>query len=103
MNQVNAVITKTMLGFEDHGIMTFWLHLSWSGSGQGCGGYCIDGTKKGIGVIMEILKVVGVDKWEDLKGNHIRARQSLEKVHAIGNILEDKWLDFGEYFNGGEE
>ena len=35
----NAVIQSTMLGYEDHGILTCFLHLDYSGAGQGFGGY----------------------------------------------------------------
>jgi len=107
----NAKIKDTMLGIEDHGIMTFMLHLDYEGSGQGAGGYGLDapikqngefwkrvGIASGMNLIMEILKVVGVSKWEDLKGKHIRVRAEHNHVHAIGHLIKDEWLDFGEYF-----
>ena len=107
----NAKIKDTMLGIEDHGIMTFMLHLDYEGSGQGAGGYSLDtpikkdgqhwqrvGTAGGMNLVMEIMKVVGVSKWEDLKGKYIRAQADQRKVHAIGHFLKDEWLDFGEYF-----
>lgn len=110
----NAKINSTMLGMEDHGIMSFYLYLDYGGGGQGAGGYCLDkplkdeknkfikrvGTSAGLSVIMEILNTVGVTKWEDLKGKHIRVRASFSKVEAIGHLLEDRWLDFEEFFKG---
>jgi len=108
----NARITSTMLGIEDHGIMSFYLYLDYGGSCQGAGGYCLDtplkdesgnfikriGTASGTDLIMEILRVVGVEKWEDLKDKHIRACADHGKVYKIGNLLRDEWLDFGAFF-----
>lgn len=99
----NAIIENTSLGTEGHGIMTIWLHLNYGGSGQGFGGYSLDdydekkekriGTAYGCEFIKRILEVVGVEKWEDLKGKHIRVKATLGKVLSIGNIVEDKWFN----------
>lgn len=104
----NATITGTLLGYEDHGILTFFLYLDYGGSGQGAGGYSLDeydkvlkkrvGAKEGLDLIIEILNVVGVRSWEELKGKHIRVKASFVKVYAIGNLLHDKWLDFTQFF-----
>ncbi len=108
----NALIEDTMLGYEDHGIMTCFLYLDYGDSGaQGAGGYCLDTPKKekdgkfsrkgvalGMDLIMRILNIVGVSKWEDLKGKHIRVKASLSGVQAIGNFLKDDWLDFKEFY-----
>ena len=108
----NARITSTMLGIEDHGIMSFSLSLDYGGSGQCAGGYALDepikdekghfvkriGTAAGTKIIMEILQVVGVGSWEALKGQHIRAKSDHCRVYAIGNLLSDNWLDFGAFF-----
>jgi len=107
----NAIITSTMLGIEDHGVFSFSLGLDYGGGGQGAGGYCLDepikhkgkfqkrqGTAIGTELIAEILRVVGVMKWEDLKGKHIRVKASHFKVYAIGHILKDDWLDFETFF-----
>lgn len=104
----NAKIESTMLGWEDHGIFTFSLYLDYGGSGQGAGGYALDRYEKkidkrvgwsgGIAVLMRILKVVGVEKWEDLPGQVVRVRAGWERVHAVGNYLREDWLDFEGYF-----
>jgi len=98
----NAKIVDTSLGYEGHGIMTFWLHLNYGGgSCQAFGGYSLGGKNKGwkhaMGLIETVLEVVGVGTWEDLKGEHIRVKAEHEKVHAIGNFLDDEWLDIGEW------
>ena len=103
----NAKIESTMLGIEDHGIMTCYLYLDYGDSGhQGFGGYGLDEPKKdkndefvgrvgsawGMQFIMKILDVVGVEKWEDLPGKYVRVEAEHDKVHKIGNITKDKWF-----------
>lgn len=104
----NAQIKSTTLGIEDHGIMTFYLHLDYGGSGQGAGGYSLDewseiekkriGAPSGCELIRSILEIIGVEKWEDLPGQYIRVKADYGKVYAIGNMLNDNWLDFGAFF-----
>lgn len=96
----NAIITGTNLGYESHGILTCMISLNYGGSGQGFGGYALDkwngkernGTAYGTEFIRRIIKTVGVENWEDLKGKHVRVDASWGKVHGIGNIIEDKWF-----------
>ena len=76
-----ATIKSTMLGIEDRGIMSFWLHTEWPGAGIGVGGYVLDTYDKDAGrrvahascgaLIAEVLNVVGVSSWEALKGARI--------------------------------
>ena len=111
MNEIrNAKITYTKLGREDHGIFTFMIGIEFGGCGCGVGGYALDSydrqTKKRIyfassmELISEILDVVGVDNWEDLKGSYIRIVDTGwgGTVNKIGNLMEEKWLDFNEFF-----
>lgn len=95
----NAKIETTMLGFEDHSIMTCFITLNYGGSSQGYGGYVLDGkhddykTNYGIRFVMGILETVGVEKWEELKGKHVRAEIGDDgKIERIGHIIEDKWF-----------
>ena len=107
----NGIIESTMLGIEDHGVMSAWLYLKFNGTGQGFGGYVLDtvGDKEKFtrapsiacgGFVAEVLKTVGVEKWEDVKGKHLRVRrkESLGKIDAIGNIIKDIWFCPEEYF-----
>lgn len=106
----NAKIQSTMLGREDHGIMSFMINISSDGFYCGVGGYCIDefdsATKtrvfraESMEVISKILEVVGVDKWEDLPEKYIRIEYNGlgSTVTKIGNIIEEKWLDLEEFF-----
>lgn len=98
----NAQIRSTMLGVEDHGIFSCILSLDYAGSGQGFGGYALDeyepqrkarfGTAYGMEFIKRILDTLEVDKWEALKGQHIRADADHGKVYGIGHIIKDKWF-----------
>lgn len=85
----NAQIASTMLGYEDHGILTCFLNLSYGGCVcQSVGGYSL-GPKFGIQLIKEILNIVGVQQWEHLKGQHIRVKSNHEKAIAIGHLLKE--------------
>ncbi len=109
METINGKILSTTLGYEDHGIFTFCLHLDFGGSGQGAGSYALDsyrkdlgkrvGTASGMDMIIAILNTVGVETWEELKGKYIRVKHDGERVHAIGNLLEEKWLNFPDFYD----
>lgn len=93
----NARIESTMLGYEEHGMLTCFLHLTQEGSGQGFGGYRLD-SPKGYSVftdmwIKKILETVGVNKWEDLSGKYVRViGEEFGSIEAIGHITDDKWF-----------
>ena len=106
----NARIRSTMLGREDHGIMTFMIYIDASNFSGGIGGFCLDEYSNDIKArvfraesmeaISEILDVVGVDKWEDLPGKYIRFEDSgwNSTITKIGNIINDKWFDMKKFF-----
>ena len=106
----NAKIRSTMLGREDHGIMTFMIYIDANGFSCGIGGYSLDefdSTTKtrafraeSMEAISKILEVVGVDKWEDLPGKYIRFEDNGygSTITKIGNIVNDKWFDMREFF-----
>jgi len=116
MRSQNAKIGKTHLGYEDHGIFTFYLMLDYGNSGQGAGGYALDayvekkgriGTKKGMDLIITILKLFEIDTWEELPGTYIKVKATHDHVHAIAPLFADdddkeKWLNFKEFFSKGE-
>ena len=104
----NARIQSTMLGREDHGIMTFMINISSDGFYCGVGGYCLDRfdsakqtrvfRAESMEAISKVLEVVGVDKWEDLPGKYIRFEDNGSIITKIGNIIEEKWFDIREFF-----
>jgi hypothetical protein len=110
METVNARISGTMLGIEDHGILTFFIYLEWPGAGQGLGGFALDqhnrqtkerdGWGLGFVAIRKILETVGVDKWESLPKTLVRLKVDglgSSRPPIIGHILEDKWFDLKEF------
>ena len=104
----NAKIESTFLGVEDHGILSFFLHLDYGGICQGFGGYSLDSydketegrksTAASMELIRAILDTLEVESWEKLPGTFCRAKSDHSKVHAIGHPLKDKWLDIEEFF-----
>lgn len=104
-------IERTMLGYEDHGIFTFMLSLDYGGSAQGAGGYGLDeydkptedriGTAYGLDLIIRILRVVGVDEWEQVKGKHIHAirAESYGPIVGLANHMKPStnFLFFSEH------
>ena len=107
----NAKITRTMLGREDHGIMTFMIFIEFGACGCGVGGYALDGydretrtrvfSAKSMEAVSKILEVVGVDTWEQLPNKYIRIKDNGwgSTIDEIGNLMEDKWFNLREFFS----
>ena len=113
MTEFNAQIHNTFLGIEDHGIMTCFINLKWESSGQGFGGYALDGKagktghSKSITALRKILETVGVQEWAELEGKYVRVRKEGdswgETIHSIGHIVEDKWFSFKEHYKDADK
>lgn len=107
----NAKITRVSLSMADHGCLTFYVGLNGGGWCCNFGGYCIghgylgaesfQGSEAGLEVLMRIMDTVGVECWEDLKGQYCRVKTEGwgGKILSIGNILKDKWFDIKEFYN----
>lgn len=107
----NAKITRVSLSMADHGCLTFYIGLNGGGWCCNFGGYCIGkgylgaksfrGSEAGLEVLMRIMDTVGVECWEDLKGQYCRVKTEGwgGKILSIGNILKDKWFDIKEFYN----
>ena len=104
----NAQITGTKLG-EEHGCLTAEIFLE--GDHWGCvfGGYCLDHwfaetgehhSSDGYGAIIELMKTLEVESWEELKGTYVRTESGGwgGGVTRIGHLMKDKWFSFDEYF-----
>lgn len=104
MKIINGQIVDTMLGFEDRGILTCMIAIDRSDWGtQGYGNWAFSSyseeeksqvvkRKFGLEVIFSILKSVGVQTWEELKGKHCRIKiDNSNRIYAIGNIMRDEW------------
>lgn len=108
----NAKITDTMLGYEDHGILTCFIFLEQESSSQGFGGYRLDAPKKADSPmtnfwVTRILETVGVSKWENLIGKYIRVDgDEYGEIRGIGHITANKWFfpkkEIQERFQGSQ-
>lgn len=110
----NAKIKNVELSMEDHGCLTLWLTLEGKGWGCGFGGRCLGkghlgakeftGLEKGTEEIMRIMDVVGVSRFTDMKGKYIRVdfEGVGTTIEKIGNIIEDKWFDYREFYSQKE-
>lgn len=105
----NAVIDRTYLGPEDHGIFTVCIMAKGDCWGQGFGNRCLGnargGHSAGIDYLWAILKTLELRSWEELPGTLIRVRRKTPggPIAAIGHIMKDKWLDDDEFWAGKEE
>lgn len=111
MEIFNAIIENANLSMGNHGCVTFDLVLN--GGGWICtfGGYCLghgyldsdhfDGSPYAMEAIIRIMDTVGVESLSDLKGKVVRAKfekNLSSKIYAIGNVLNDKWFSWDEFF-----
>ena len=104
----NAKIADTKLG-EDHGCLTANIFLE--GDGWGCffGGYCLDHwcanagehhSSDGYGAIIELMKTLEVESWEELKGQYVRVESEDwgGRIIRVGHLLKNQWFACDEYF-----
>lgn len=106
----NAKITDVSLEIGDHCCLTFSIALKGLGWGASFGGYNLaffngtsfEGSEKGLEALTRIMDVVGVAKWEDIKGHYVRVKQEDRLVIGIGNIIKDKWFEPREFFKENE-
>lgn len=105
---LNAKITNTKLG-EDHGCFTADLYIEGDGWGCAFGGYCLDHwysdvgkhhSPDGYGAIIELMKTLEVESWEELNGKYVRVE--IEgwggNIIKIGHLLKNKWFSWKDYF-----
>lgn len=111
----NGQIVDTMLGREDHGIMTWMITVEADFGTFGFGYRVLDEydeetktrkfSSKAMESISTLLDVVGVTKWEDLKGRYVRFEDTGwgNCVDRVGNIMKNKWFDLDEFFKGDSD
>lgn len=100
-----AEIESTHLGYEDHGIYTWNLGFRGPGWGQGTGHRAVDtpvqkdgkfshreGCAFGMQSIIDVLQVVGVERWEDLPHKRviILREDDYGDVKGLANILDEE-------------
>lgn len=112
----NAKITNVSLTMADHGCLVYWISLEMKNTVCNYGGYSIGtgclgaesnefkGSSTGLAAMMQIMNVVGVDKWEDLKGKYCRVVTDGwgHTIDTIGNIIKDQWFNQREFFKNAE-
>ena len=96
MKECNARIATTRLGKEDHGIPTCEVRLEFDGASQSFGGYDLRGRPD---FPLQILEALQVETWEELPGKYCRIRQTHDRIHAIGHIIEDRWFNPVEFYS----
>jgi len=97
-----AKIERTVLGYEDHGIFTWYLEFAGPSWGILTGGYPIEyrgdasdatiiepykgdeavGTAYGMDLIRQIVRTCGVDSWEAVKGKTVIALFEPGREHS---------------------
>lgn len=101
--------------------ISFFITVKGNGFGVTLGGYAIghgflgadpqdfEACGEGLVAMMNIMNVVGVDRWEDLVGKYARVKVGGlgSTVSCIGNIIKDEWFDIKKFFEavkakGGE-
>lgn len=107
---LNAKITNTRLGKEYE---YFTAELTIEGNSWRCvfGGCCLDrwsgySFADGYGAIIELMKTLEVEAWEELKGQYIRVEfegAGCGKIVRIGHLMKDQWFSFKEYFENVNE
>lgn len=98
----NAIIIDAYIGKDRRFNMHDTIELFFNGDGWSCGygGYIL-GDKKKI-ITKDLLKTFGVKSLKDLKGKYIRVEFDSPcwsaKISKIGDIIEDKWFSFNNYW-----
>lgn len=107
----NARIKDVRLSMADLGVLDCGLVLDGGGWGVMLGGYVLgkgylgadefEGSAKGLECIMRIMDTVGVEEWSDMKDKYVRVATKGwgDTVKIVGNVIQDKWFDFGTFFS----
>lgn len=103
----NAIIESANL-IMYHGVLCGCIYLDYgkaSGQGFGCDTviftpYSAERREVPFAghFIYRVLKIAGVDNWNDLVGRPVRVRATRSDVMAIGHILNDEWFDMDAEF-----
>lgn len=101
METSNARIEDTMLGIENHGVLTAVITVKYGPYNQEFGCLMFDYDKDGKRVgrrqcaefIRHVLDVLAIDAWEALPGCYLRVKHEDAGIRAIGHITEDRWFE----------
>jgi hypothetical protein len=111
----NAKVIHVDLSMEDHGVICLDMTLEGSGWGVVFGGVVLghgyvgakefNGSADGIEYIMRIMDTLNSSKFNDMFGKYVRVATKGwgDTIKIIGNIIEDKWFDYGTFFTDEDE
>lgn len=83
---LNGVINAVSIGIEK-GTLTWWVRIRHERGHQGFGGLPLRVIH-----IDSVLKLLKVDRWDDLVGRPLRVDYTHTKILGIGNFLENEWF-----------
>lgn len=110
----NAKIKSVDLSMADHGCLVLEMELEGNGWFTVFGGRVLgkgyvgakefSGSPRGIEEIMRIMNVVGVDHFNNMQNKYVRVETEGwgSPISKIGNIVEDKWFDYTEFYGEDE-
>lgn len=101
IDTLNAEIVSTSIEIYN-GILTAWVNLRFGQNHQGFGGRMLYNPELGAHssneagpFIIGVMKAVGVDRWESLKGKIVRIKADRSRVYSIGHAVDNKWYTPG--------
>jgi hypothetical protein len=98
METKNAVIVDAGIAIEEYGILSARITLDYGKSTQVLGQALyltrdrLDGGSYAGFFLYEVLEVIGVSAWEQLKGKAVRVMCDECHVEAIGHVINDSWF-----------
>ena len=97
-------IKSCFLGFEDHGIFTFWLEVDYGGCCQSVGARVLSYRDEkslpgALDFIIRIIKACGVRSWDQVAGRTVYFLWSSEKPWNMSPLgIQNLEIDPGELF-----
>lgn len=89
----NAKIKFSFLGVDEEGILTTYLGFDYRDNYDWHTVKTNEIILLDISLIKELLNALEVRSWEELPRKFARVKIENGKVIAVGNLLEDKWVE----------
>lgn len=95
----NATIINVNMSTDDHGGLVISVELNYGGSGQSFGNMMTFNPKfpendvTGF-FIYRLMQVVGVGRFENLRGQPVRVKAHHNHIEALGHFIENRWFNF---------
>lgn len=88
----NAIITRARLGFQDHGIFTCEITVTYGG-GETQGVPALSLERDASSYLKQLFNVLKVDDWERIRNQAVRVRTNDGIITHLGHFLNDAWFD----------